>query len=208
MSLPNLTNIYQGVAHDDCRRLYRTLLGVQRPSLVILAYRWPKLLSVDGQTELLIGSDTAPLKRQAYLDAVLNGISALLAQLGDDVPILIVGNVPSARLPHGFPSCADRPIHSTACHASFPRADGEFGWAVARFRAFAEASGGRVRFLDPYDSLCDAATCYVVRDRILYYSDHAHLTTDAAERVIRDNRDLIAHQLEHKLVTSQIEPRP
>jgi hypothetical protein len=162
-----------------------------------VAYGWPKLVSVDGKMEAINGIDESPENLNVYLDAVFDGLSALLAELGDDVPVVVIGNVPTARLRNGYPWCADRPFRSAACHQSFPRAEGEFAQAIVRFRAFAAASRGRVWFLDPYESLCDDKSCYVVRDRTLYYSDHGHLTLEGAGRIISGHRTLLADAFAH-----------
>jgi len=191
MSLPGVTNVNQDGAREQCGKLYEELLGLEPPSLLVIAYRWPKQLLVSGESDHLTGTPGRPEASPRFIEALLGGLGRLAKQLDARVPLLIIGNVPSALLPSGYPSCANRPIRIAACHTAFPRTSGEFYGGAAAFRDFAAASSGRITFLDPYDSLCDATTCYVVRDRVLYYSDHAHLTTEGAARVVGDHRHLI-----------------
>ena len=41
-----------------------------------------------------------------------------------------------------------------------------------------------ISFVDPMDRLCDGDECFIVRDKKLLYSDHAHLTTFGARDVL------------------------
>lgn len=180
-SLPNLTNVYQGRVHADCVALLDQLRASidANGSRVVIAYRWPKRLARPDGTDL--GFSVSEPQGQ---DELLRSLRALVAELGTDRTIVLMGNVPSSNLipEGGYLGCLARIGHT--CPTSFPREQGELRELNARLRSMARQYPNVV-FVDPYDALCDATTCYVVRDGKLLYSDHAHLSKYGAALVVR-----------------------
>ena len=180
LSLPSLTNIYQGKTHQSCIDMLNTLKNTLATSnaSVFLAYRYTKTLStLDGEGKVNFKQE------QQYTQMLLAGLNDLLVDLGKDRKIIIVGGVPSANLHRGYLDCISTPFTSRTCHEKFPIQDAEFYTLRNVLKEFA-LTKSQVLFLDPYDVLCDNQFCYVVKDDVLYYSDHAHLSVMGAQRVI------------------------
>ena len=180
LSLPSLTNIYQGKTHQSCIDMLNTLKNTLATSnaTVFLAYRYIKTLStLDGEGKVNFKQE------QQYTQMLLAGLNDLLVDLGKDRKVIIVGGVPSANLRRGYLDCISTPFTSRTCHEKFPIQDAEFYTLRNVLKEFA-LTKSQVLFLDPYDVLCDNQFCYVVKDDVLYYSDHAHLSVMGAQRVI------------------------
>jgi peptidoglycan/LPS O-acetylase OafA/YrhL len=180
-SLPNLTNVYQGSVHPDCVALLAELRNIidSNGSKVVIAYRWPKQLARPDGTQLGFS-----VREPQGQDELVRSLRALVAELGPNRTIVLVGNVPSSNLipEGGYLGCLAKIGHT--CPSVFPRTRGELYELNAKLRELA-GQYPNVVFVDPYDALCDATTCYVMRDGKLLYSDHAHLSKYGAALVVK-----------------------
>lgn len=180
LSLPSLTNIYQGKTHQSCIDMLNTLKSKLATSnaTLLLAYRYTKTLAtLDGRKKVNFKQE------QQYTQMLLTGLQDLLVDLGKDRKVIIVGGVPSANLHRGYLDCISTPFTSRTCHEKFPIEEAEFFSLRNSLKKFA-LTKPQVLFLDPYDALCDQQYCYVVRDGQLYYSDHAHLSIAGTKLVV------------------------
>jgi len=180
ISWPGLTNIYKDTIHQSCismlDKLKAATAGNNIP--VLLAYRYTK--TIVG----LNGNDPVSFRDEpVFTERLLTGLDKLHESLGGERTLMVMGGVPSANLKRGYMDCISRPVSYLQCHDRFPVKDSEFFSLRSEFEKY-QTRRKNVLFLDPYSALCDAASCYVAKDDLLYYSDHAHLTSDGAGIVI------------------------
>jgi len=180
LSLPNLTNVYQGSIHQSCLDMLTKLVKLTQGNdiPVLIAYRYTKTIA-DWQGRNFINFKD----EQPYIKRLFTGLDKLHELLGLNRKILLMGSVPSANLKHGYLDCISRPISNVDCHDKYPIQEGEFYKLRSELKHY-QQQRENVVFLDPYLALCDSINCYVTRNHQLYYSDHAHLTTDGANQVI------------------------
>ena len=108
-----------------------------------------------------------------------------LARLSSHVPkIIVVLDVPE--LPFDPSYCVDRPFHRGAgrgrCAFSKVEPDKQLALYEADLRGAAEGLPN-VSFFNPADVLCEADSCFAVRDANLLYDDRHHLSRHGAHLV-------------------------
>jgi peptidoglycan/LPS O-acetylase OafA/YrhL len=180
LSLPDITNLYQGKVNQSCIDMYENLKTKLREnnSTLLLAYRYTKNI-----VNLKTGEEVSYKQEQQYTQMLLAGLSRMLEDLGKDQKVIIFGGVPSANINRGYIDCVTAPFTTRDCYKKYPIQQGEFADLRDELKNFAK-SREQVQFLDPYDALCDKQFCHVIQDDQLYYSDHAHLTKVGTEKVI------------------------
>ena len=180
ISWPNLTNIYKDKTHQSCIDMLGKLKSATEGNNipVMIAYRY---------TKTIVGSQgNNPINHQdgkVFIDRLFNGLDELHLALGNDRKLIVMGGVPAANLKRGYMDCISRPLTYVKCHDKNPVNDSEFFKLRLELEKY-KTQRSNVIFLDPYLALCDEIYCYVAKDNILYYSDHAHLTADGASTVI------------------------
>lgn len=180
ISWPDLTNIYKDKVHQSCIDLLQKLKAATEGNSipVMVAYRY---------TKTIVGSEgDNPLNYQdgqVFIKRLIEGLDKLHLILGNDRKLIMIGGVPSANLKRGYMDCISRPLTDVKCHDKFPMKDSEFFNLRSELAKY-KSQRRNVIYLDPYLALCDDINCYVAKDNILYYSDHAHLTSDGANMVI------------------------
>lgn len=120
LSLPNLTNIYEGKSHQSCIDMRNKLkeILVNTDATVFIAYRYTKTLSnLDESKEVSFKEE------HEYIKMLLAGLDDLLIDLGKDRKVIIVGGVPSANLHRGYLDCISAPFTGRNCHEKFPVQD-------------------------------------------------------------------------------------
>jgi peptidoglycan/LPS O-acetylase OafA/YrhL len=192
LSLPGLTNVNDRAPEprDDCVELHEMLEGFvarTRPPTLVIAQRWPKRI-FDTSLARTVGDFGAD--DDAVDDLVLARLEAFLERFPPSLRIIVIGNVPGAwpagpAMVDGWTRCHG--YRGAHCPRAYPRERREGVRVNAALAALAERLGN-VDFVDPADVLCEADRCHVVEDGTLLYSDHAHLTTPAAQRVVRSIR--------------------
>lgn len=180
LSLPSLTNVYLGTSHQSCidmlSKLKAKAEGNRAP--ILLAYRYTKTI-----TDLKTGRIVSHKDEEPYIKMLLESLDELKTELGENRTLILMGGVPGANSKLGHMDCITRPLTRQVCHVQYPLQQAEFTNLRNAFREFVAKSQG-FTFLDPYEALCDANNCHVVKDGELYYSDHAHLTVSGADLVV------------------------
>lgn len=180
MALPGVTNVYQGKVHQSCIDMLAKLkMAVQDNEFpVLIAYRYAKTIADwSGKNEVNFKDE------KNYSDRLISSLGELRSELGEKRKLIIFGNVPSANLKMGYMDCITRPFSKLHCHEKFLRKEGELSKLAPALQKFSMRQNNTM-FVNVYDPLCDSQYCFLVRDRKLYYSDHAHLTVDGAKLVI------------------------
>ena len=183
ISLPNITNNYNGKTRDSCVKLLSSLYEQidKRSVEVVVAYRWDKkLLNLNGET---IDGTNFPSNSKLVLKALLNSLKIFIDSLGQDSTIILVGNVPTTNLLEigGYIKCKKK-INMT-CPTYFAEEKGEFYAINFKLKELAEQYPN-VKFINPYETLCKNGMCFVLDEKKSLYSDHAHLSNIGAEKVI------------------------
>jgi len=192
ISLPDLTNFYQGRIHQSCIEqlgvLERTLAAAKQegtPIILVIAHRWgPRLARPDGTAIGQAGADEDNVARNSMATA----LRSLLDPLEADQPVLLVGNVPGAHpageaMQYGPARCQQ--YWNADCPDSFARGKGEMqAWNQALF-AMGEWQP-HAAFADPYDALCTIDICRTEQNGSALYSDDAHLSIEGAALVVAE----------------------
>jgi peptidoglycan/LPS O-acetylase OafA/YrhL len=191
ISLPGLVNQYkkQTREREKCVNLSSELLMMvdsNSPPLVIISQRWDKDL-FDLQTGLLIGR-TADTGFNVFAER----FKLFLNQLKTS-KVIIIGNVPAAyvaspAMKKGMVACLA--AHNDNCPFSYERKLREGAELNDKLRVITE-DYPNVTFYDPANALCDSQKCYIVKDKVLLYSDHAHLTKKGAHIVATKLREML-----------------
>jgi len=198
LSLPNLTNIYHDTTHQSCIDMLKklTVATANNNTPVMLAYRYTKTL-IDSNTKQQVSYKN----ESEYIPMMLKGLDELRSTLGDDRKIIIIGNVPATNSKKGYLDCITRPISTLTCYEQFPVNKGEF---ISLRNALLEyqKQHRNILFIDPYLALCNQYNCYVAENEQLYYSDHAHLTKDGANKVFATFSDEILNFINTSQLTN------
>ena len=196
ISLPGLTNYYNGAVSAECINQWQSLYEDRKANdVIMIAHRWGPILSdVAGNVIGKIGEDP-----QAS-DAMVKGLKDLIDKYDRDQRFIIIGNVPAAYpsskyMKYGYARCEQ--LINGDCKLSYARKDGELYAFNQRLNEVSQ-DYSNVTFIDPYDSFCEEETCYVGRDGDIYYSDDAHLTDVATKVFLQQESEKIRAILEVK----------
>jgi peptidoglycan/LPS O-acetylase OafA/YrhL len=190
ISLPNLINHYQNlnVTRKNCINLHNEYLQYlkENPSIktLVFSHRWGKLLFDLKETKILGSADKSP----EILDRLKRDLSDYFVTLNElNVEVIVIGNVPSAyvasnNMKEGYVKCIYK-YGKSLCPKTYNVVLREGQWINDLLSELARKYEN-ISFLDPMDRLCDGDECFIVKDKKLLYSDHAHLTTFGARAVL------------------------
>ena len=190
LSLPNLINQYQNlnVTRKKCINLHKKYLQYLENNssikTLVFSHRWGKQLFDLKRTKLLGRADDSP----EVLDRLKRDLSDYFVTLNElNVAVVVIGNVPSTHvaskyMKKGYVKCIykhGKPL----CPKTYNVVLREGQW-INNLLSELVGKYENISFVDPMDRLCDGDECFIVRDKKLLYSDHAHLTTFGARDVL------------------------
>jgi peptidoglycan/LPS O-acetylase OafA/YrhL len=187
IALPGIRSFYRGGVRPVCQsHLPRMLkkLSARKQALVIAQFWGARLIDDGGNA---IGTDGAQNDPQA-LKAVLTGLNSLVKTVGAEQRIIVVGAVPDisisgVQMAEGFYRC--KQYWDGQCPETFSKNISPYMAFNAKLSKWA-AQYPNVRFVNPFDALCDAETCSVTRGGKSHYFDKGHLTKFGAELIVKD----------------------
>jgi peptidoglycan/LPS O-acetylase OafA/YrhL len=165
---------YDDVLQPPCKRFNRDVLkeiDKLKPiglSAVVLSARWSPQGGQPGITMNVASRERRP-KNPLPLEDAARGTIAELARRG--LKVLVIAPGPEQRF--RVPGCLAR-RDEAACSTSRAVQDAYRG-VVLRQLQHAVQQAGNARLFDPFDVLCTAQECPVVRDGKVIYRDAAHL---------------------------------
>jgi len=185
MSLPGITNRAGpgDPGAGKCEPLAGDLVALVRTRqvrTVIWAQRWDRFL-YDTSTDRTLGQ--VSLEGRA---AFIAGMERMLAALGPQVEVILVGNSPTAwaagdEMAGGYLRC--EAFLNVACPRSYPQSRAE-GREASRILQSLAADHPNVRYVDAAAALCRDGRCPIVEGNVLYYKDGSHTTPPAARMVV------------------------
>ncbi len=190
LSLPGLTNYYNGEISSECIAQYQKLKDKVQAlpakkhddNIIIIAHRWGPLLSdLEGNIIGKVDSQSAKDNPQKAKDALFASIRKMMTEFPASQKLIFIGNVPavtpsSEQMKHGPARCFQ--YINADCPMQFSRKEGELFALNREIRTLLNAYPNAY-FFDPYNSFCDDKKCYVGRKNDIYYSDDSHLTASA-----------------------------
>jgi peptidoglycan/LPS O-acetylase OafA/YrhL len=182
---PDITFLYKGQPDAACieqsGRFFKLAEGNRKPVILSLAWEW----YIDSICDLH-GQQIKFADHNHYEKYLVSNLRQILARIGADRQLIIIGNPPGSGNRNGIISCLNRPSYlPNNCLETmvFPRTQG-IGLAVnQRLRQFAQAEPN-VWFLDPFDVFCTQETCAALDNTSnkIWYSDGGHISIDGSIR--------------------------
>ncbi|MBY0408168.1 MAG: acyltransferase [Rickettsiales bacterium] len=142
-----------------------------------------------GNTHIQPYGPLLPVLPEMYPQVFADGMNKTLAQLsGRFKRVIVLHQVPE--LPFSPKACMDRLFGLHMPNCVFPKAE-----VMARQKKYREklaevvAPFSNVTVYDPIDLFCDAQNCYALRNGVMLYRDHDHVSLAGANAIIRALRD-------------------
>jgi peptidoglycan/LPS O-acetylase OafA/YrhL len=148
----------------------------QHPAPIILTQHWaPRVASPHYSVQ---DANAKPLKFKGANDfaSFLSGQLADLHALIGSRPMIVIGGVPRYGSEYSPSDCVSRPFQRKGC-ATSKRENPRIALQETINGAIDSSLGDHVRFIDPYDFLCDRKSCRNLDDnKRPIYSDDSHLS--------------------------------
>ncbi|WP_438727163.1 acyltransferase family protein [Parasphingorhabdus sp. DH2-15] len=187
IALPGVRSLYRDGVRPICQShldRFRTKLAARPQTLVIAQFWGARIIGDDGKAIGIDGAQNDPLA----LDAILAGLDILIKDLGNDQDIILVGAIPD--LASAGPAMAEgifrcKQYRDVNCPESFPKTASAYFAFNQKFAKWS-AQYSNLRFVNPFDALCDEMLCYAVKNGEALYFDKGHLTRAGAQKIVDD----------------------
>ncbi len=162
-----------------------------KPKIVVMASRWTQIeespYGRDTKPSLYLVDDSAVTTREAsrrtFAHAIEETVSTLTAA---GIKVVLMGQVPEMQFSPARCFALSKTIGFTEC-GSVTRQEAERRqfFINATLRSLAERHLN-VFLFSPFETLCDSANCYAIKDRDLRYFNNDHLNRAGALALVND----------------------
>tara|TARA_A100001015_G_scaffold306362_1_gene400518 strand:+ start:3334 stop:5229 length:1896 start_codon:yes stop_codon:yes gene_type:complete len=189
LSLPGLINEYRGKtsSRTGCINHHKEYIDYIKNNnsinTIIIAQSWPKNL-FDLSTRKILGYVDKSSESKIRFEKELSELFFIFQKL--KLNVIVVGHVPSARaaskyMKNGFVECIYA-FGEDLCDKEYSK-EKRAGIMINNSLKKVSKSFNNVTFLDPFEALCDNINCFIIKNKNLIYSDHAHLTKYGADLI-------------------------